>query len=84
MRGSRSIELARLKKEEETEERKKNIWPILRVPGLVPSRYFLAPLWVVLVIKTLEGEWYIVMSHPVISSPVISDTPSTSLKVTFN
>ena len=46
MRGSRSIELARLKKEEE-ERKKKNIWSVLRVPGLVPSRCFLTPLCVV-------------------------------------
>ena len=58
MRGSRSIELAHLKKER---RRKKNIWPILRVVGLVPLRCFLAPLGVLLVIKTLEDEWYVVI-----------------------
>ena len=52
-----SIELARLKKE----ERRKNIWPVLRVPGLVPSRYFLAPLGVSFVVKTLRDEWYVVI-----------------------
>ena len=60
MRGSRSIELARLKKKEE-EERKKNIWPVLRVLGLVLLRCFLAPLGVLLVMKTLEDEWYVVI-----------------------
>ena len=52
-----NTELARLKKEEE-ERRKKNIWPVLRVPGLVPSRYILAPLGV-FVMKTLGDEWYV-------------------------
>ena len=63
MRGSRSNELARLKKkeEEEEEERKKNIWPVLQVVGLVPLQCFLAPLGVLLVMKTLEVEWYIVI-----------------------
>jgi len=60
--GSRSIELARLKKkEEEEEERKKNIWPVLRVLGLILLRCFLAPLGVLLVMKTLEDEWYVVI-----------------------
>ena len=63
MTGSRSIELARLKKkeEEEEEERKKNIWPVLRVLGLILLRCFLAPLGVLLVMKTLEDEWYVVI-----------------------
>ena len=59
VRGSRSNELARLKKkeeEEEEEERKKNIWPVLRVLGLVLLRCFLAPLRVLLVMKALEDE----------------------------
>ena len=60
MRGSRSIELARLKKKKE-ERRKKNICPILRVLGLVLLRYFLAPLGVLLVMKILENEWYVVI-----------------------
>jgi len=46
-------ELARLKKEE------KNIWPVLRFLGLVLFRCFLAPLGVLLVMKTLEDEWYV-------------------------
>ena len=54
------MELARLKKEEER-RRKKNIWPVLRVPGLVPSRYILAPLGVFFVMKTLGDEWYVVI-----------------------
>ena len=64
MTGSRSIELARLKKkeeEEEEEERKKNIWPVLRVLGLIPLRCFLAPLGVLLVMKTLKDKWYVVI-----------------------
>jgi len=63
VRGSRSIELARLKKkkEEEEEERKKNIWPVLRVLGLVLLQCFLVPLGVLLVMKTLEDEWYVVI-----------------------
>jgi len=60
VRGSRSIELAHLKKKEE-EERKKNIWAVLRVLGLVLLRCFLAPLGVLLVMKTLEDEWYVVI-----------------------
>ena len=52
------MELARLKKEE---RRKKNIWPVLRVPGLVPSRYILAPLGFFFVMKTLGDEWYVVI-----------------------
>jgi len=54
------MELARLKKEEER-RRKKNIWPVLRVPGLVPLRYILAPLGVFFVMKTLGDEWYVVI-----------------------
>jgi len=41
--------------------RKKNICRILRVPGLVPSQCFLVPLGAMLVIKTLEDEWYVVI-----------------------
>jgi len=57
--GSRNIELARLKKKEE--ERKKNIWPVLQVIGLVLLQCFLAPLGVLLVMKTLEDEWNVVI-----------------------
>jgi len=39
-----NTELARLKKKEEEAERKKNVSSVLRAPGLVPSRCFLAPL----------------------------------------
>ena len=60
MRGSHSIELSCLKKEERN-KKKENIWRVLRVPGLVPSQCFLVPLEVVLVIKTLEDEWYVVI-----------------------
>jgi len=49
------------RKKKKKERRKKNIWPVLRVPGLVLSRCFLVPLWVLLVIKTLEDEWYVVI-----------------------
>jgi len=58
MRGSHSVELARLKKEE---IRKENIWPVLQVLGLVLLQCFLAPLGVLLVMKTLEDECYIVI-----------------------
>jgi len=58
VRGSRSIELARLKKKE---EERKNIWPVVRVLGLVLLRCFLVPLGVMLVMKTLEDEWYVVI-----------------------
>ena len=51
------MELARLKEEEE----RIHIWPVLRVPGLVPSRYILAPLGVFFVMKTLGDEWYVVI-----------------------
>ena len=60
VKESRKFELARLKKKKK-EERKKNISPILRVPGLVLSRCFLAPLGVLLVMKTLDNEWYVVI-----------------------
>ena len=39
----------------------KNIWPVLWVPVLVPSRYFLALLGVFLVMKALGDEWYVVI-----------------------
>jgi len=47
VRDSDNTELAHLKK-------KKHILPVLRVPGLVP-------LGVLLVMKTLNDEWYIVI-----------------------
>ena len=57
MRGSRSIELACLKK-----ERKKKEKHLSRgVPGLVPTQYFLVPVGGLLVMKTLEDEWYVVI-----------------------
>ena len=37
----------------------KNISHVLRAPGLVPSRCFLAPLGDLLVMKTLDDEWYV-------------------------
>ena len=43
------------------ERRKKNTWPVLRVFGLVPLLRFLVPLGVLLVMKTLEDEWYVVI-----------------------
>jgi len=52
VRGLCSIQLARLKNDEE--RRKKNIWPVLRVVGLVHLQCFLMPLGVLLVMKTLE------------------------------
>ena len=60
VKESRKFELARLKKKEE-EERKKNIWPVLQVLCLVLLRCFLTPLGVLLVIQTLEDEWYVVI-----------------------
>jgi len=47
MKESHKFELARLKK----------ILAIWRLSGSVLSRYFLAPLGVVFVTKTLEDEW---------------------------
>ena len=51
--------IACLKKEER--RRKKNISPVLRVPGLVPLWCFLTPLGVLLAMKTLDNEWYVVI-----------------------
>ena len=59
VRDSDSTELARLKKERK--KKKENISPVLRVPGLVLLRGFLAPLGVLLVKKTLDDEWYVVI-----------------------
>ena len=59
-RGWRSIELARLKKEERR-RRKKNNLAVLLLFGWVLSRCFLAPLGVLLVMKTLEDEQYVVL-----------------------
>ena len=63
MRGSHSIELARLKKKKKEEKH-------LRVPGLVPLRYFFAPVGVLLVMKTLQDECYVVIKA-YISLPVL-------------
>jgi len=63
VRGSRSIELARLKKErkkEEEEEEEKQFGRFAAF-GWVLSRCFLAPLGVLLVMKTLEDERYVVI-----------------------
>ena len=43
------------------EERKKNNLPVLRVPGVVLSRRFFATRGVLLVMKTLEDERYVVI-----------------------
>ena len=53
-------ELARLKKERRR-RRKKNNLPVLRVPGVVLSRRFFATRGVLLVMKTLEDERYVVI-----------------------
>ena len=53
------MELARLK-EERKKERKNNL-PVLRVPGAVLSRRFFATRGVLLVMKTLEDERYVVI-----------------------
>ena len=57
-------ELARLKKERRRRRRrrrKKNNLPVLRVPGVVLSRRFFATRGVLLVMKTLEDERYVVI-----------------------
>ena len=41
--------------------RKKNNLPVWRVPGVVLSRRFFATRGVLLVMKTLEDEWYVVI-----------------------
>jgi len=63
VRDSDNTELARLKKKkkERKKERKKNIWSVLRILGSVLLRCFLAPLGVLLVMKTLQDEWYVVI-----------------------
>ena len=48
-------------KEEEGRSRKKNNLPVLRVPCVVLSRRFFATRGVLLVMKTLEDEWYVVI-----------------------
>jgi len=58
MRGSRSIELARLKKER---KKKKNDLAVLLLFGWVLLRCFLALLWVLLVRKTLKDELHVVI-----------------------
>ena len=57
MRDWVDVELARLKKE----RRKKNNLPVLRVPGVVLSRQFFATRGVLLVMKTLKDERYVVI-----------------------
>ena len=47
--------------EERKKERKKNNLPVLRVPGEVLSRRFFAMQGVLLVMKTLEDERYVVI-----------------------
>ena len=47
--------------EERKKERKKNNLPVLRVPGVVLSRRFFAMRGVLLVMKTLEDERYVVI-----------------------
>ena len=46
---------------EEEEERKKDNLPVLRVPALVLSRWFIAALGVLLDMKTLKDDWYVVI-----------------------
>ena len=70
VKESRKFELARLKKKE---ERKKNISLVLRVPGLVHLRCFLAPLGVLLVMKTLEDEWYVVIKAKLAVFEILGD-----------
>ena len=47
--------------EERKKERKKNNLPVLRVPGVVLSRRVFAMRGVLLVMKTLEDERYVVI-----------------------
>ena len=63
MRDWGHAELARLKKKKE--RRKKNNLPVLRVPGAVLSRRFFATRGVLLVMKTLEDERYVVIIESV-------------------
>ena len=51
IKESSKFELARLKM------KKNNILVVWRLSGLVLSRYFLTPLGVLFVMKTLEDEW---------------------------
>ena len=60
MRSSCNVELARPKKKKE--ERKKNILAILLLSGSILLRCFSMPLGVLLVMKTLEGGWYVVIN----------------------
>ena len=53
VRDSDNTELARLKKKEKHFACFASSW--------LPSRYFLAPLGVLLVMKTLDDEWYVVI-----------------------
>ena len=46
---------------EEEEEREKDNLPVLRVPALVLSRWFFAALGVLLDMKTLKDDWYVVI-----------------------
>ena len=46
---------------EEEEERKKNNLPVLLVPGLVLSQWFVVMVGVLLAMKILEDDWYVVI-----------------------
>ena len=45
----------------EEEERKEDNLPVMRVPALVLSRWFFAALGVLLDMKTLKDDWYVVI-----------------------
>jgi len=66
MRGSRSIDLARLKKEE------RKTLAVWLLSGSVLLRCFSAPLGVLLAIKTLEDGWYILINAYTFTVFVIS------------
>ena len=56
-----SEERKKKKKKKKKKERKKNNLPVLRVPGVVLSRRLFAMRGVLLVMKTLEDERYVVI-----------------------
>ena len=60
MRDWGDVELARLKERRRRRRRKKNNLLVLRVPGVVLLRQFFAMRGVLLVMKTLEDERYVV------------------------
>ena len=59
---SYNFELARLKKKKKKKKKEtKNILAVWQLSGVVLLQGFFAPLYMLLVKKTLENEWYIVI-----------------------